>query len=328
MGRVTRLTLIAAGFRRARAQVEPNTPIPVLERLMARGDLRRVPASEPAFRAHEPWQAQVLHRLGLQPHASAPTTALGSGLNREHGSWLHAEFVHLAAGLDDLALVPLRQDQALDDLAQRELEAHLAGLTRDDGYEWLSAGAAHFLYTRATVHAETCAPDAAARMPLVEAMPRGDDARALRRLMTELQMQLHEHPVNAQRDRAGLLAANSVWLWGLGEQASSANVQLPTAFADDPFVRGLYRSHGQRCEPLPRDGAALASQAAGEVLVLLHCDALPDFDALWLAPLEQAVNAGHIQQLELILDDMILTTNRWHRWRWWRGVRPVSEMTE
>ena len=39
MGRVTRLTLIAAGFRRARAQVEPNTPIPVLERLMARGDM-------------------------------------------------------------------------------------------------------------------------------------------------------------------------------------------------------------------------------------------------------------------------------------------------
>jgi hypothetical protein len=216
----------------------------------------------------------------------------------------------------------------IDDLAQRELEAHLAGLTREDGYEWLSAGAAHFLHTNTPVHAETCAPEAAARMPLVEVMPRGEDARALRRLMTELQMQLHEHPVNAQRERAGLLAANSVWLWGLGAQTSRANVQLPTAFTDDPFVRGLYRSHSQSCEPLPRDGAALASQAAGEVVVLLHCDALPDFDARWLAPLERAVNAGRVEQLELILDDMILTTNRWHRWRWWRSARPLAEMNE
>lgn len=290
---------------------------------MARGERRRSPPPEVAFQTHEAWQREVLQRLRLGPQPAAPVTALGAGLLRDRGCWLQAQFVHLAAGLDHLVLVPLVDAQALDASAQRELQSHLATLVREDGYDWLSAADEHFLYTTASIEAETCAPEAAARLPLVDAMPRGEHGRNLRRLMTELQMQLHEHPVNQQRERAGLLPANGVWLWGLGAQVINARTQLPNAFSDDAFVRGLYRSHGQTCQPLPRDGQSLITQAAGEVLLLLHCGTLQELDERWLAPLEHAVNTGRIQQLELLLDDMHLTATRWHRWRWWRAVRRV-----
>jgi hypothetical protein len=44
----------------------------------------------------------------------------------------------------------------------------------------------------------------------------GSGARLIRRLQNEAQMLLHEHPLNAERERRGLLAVNSFWLSGAG----------------------------------------------------------------------------------------------------------------
>ena len=44
----------------------------------------------------------------------------------------------------------------------------------------------------------------------------GADARLLRRLQNELQMRLHEHPINIAREAQGRLPVNSVWLSGCG----------------------------------------------------------------------------------------------------------------
>ena len=46
---------------------------------------------------------------------------------------------------------------------------------------------------------QTSPPETPRRARLEQAMPQGRDAPALRRLMTELQMLLHEHPVNVER---------------------------------------------------------------------------------------------------------------------------------
>ncbi len=44
-------------------------------------------------------------------------------------------------------------------------------------------------------------------------LPDGEDSGQLRRLMTELQMLLHAHPVNEERERLGKLPVNSLWFW-------------------------------------------------------------------------------------------------------------------
>ncbi len=44
-------------------------------------------------------------------------------------------------------------------------------------------------------------------------LPRGEDAVLWRQRMTEIQMLLHTHPVNQQRQQQELLTVDSVWFW-------------------------------------------------------------------------------------------------------------------
>lgn len=46
--------------------------------------------------------------------------------------------------------------------------------------------------------------------------PTGTDARRWRTLLAEIEMILHAHPINQQREARGLLPINSLWLWGEG----------------------------------------------------------------------------------------------------------------
>ncbi|MET0658832.1 MAG: hypothetical protein ABW110_11820 [Steroidobacteraceae bacterium] len=327
------------------SRLDPKTRLSGLERLVARGECRRQPAGEPSFQALESWQIDLARVLGMEPMASAPVSAFGAALPPRNGTWLHAQFVHIAAGLDHLVLVPLRGEQTLDEASLTQLHAALAAHVQGDGYEWLSAGSAHFLHTPAQLHIDTCAPDIASRLPMVEAMPRGNDGPRLRRLMTELQMQLHEHSLNQRRERSGLLPANGVWLWGSGALPpalrSGAALAHPCArairasmhieglgwgqvFTDDSYARGLLQLHDKHTTSLPRDGHALLTQAAANTLVLLHCASLETLESTWLAAFEQALNRGHIEQLELILDDIHISANRWSHWRRWRRVQPLT----
>ncbi len=61
----------------------------------------------------------------------------------------------------------------------------------------------------------TCAAsEAAAGRNIDGYLPVGADARRYRRLLNEIQMTWHEHPVNEQRERQGRVAINGVWLSG------------------------------------------------------------------------------------------------------------------
>ena len=44
-------------------------------------------------------------------------------------------------------------------------------------------------------------------------LPQGEDATLWRQRMTEIQMLLHTHPVNQQRQQQGQLTIDSVWFW-------------------------------------------------------------------------------------------------------------------
>jgi hypothetical protein len=56
--------------------------------------------------------------------------------------------------------------------------------------------------------------DAAAGRNIAGYLPGGSDARQYRRLLNEIQMTWHEHPVNLRREASGELPINSVWLSG------------------------------------------------------------------------------------------------------------------
>ena len=69
-------------------------------------------------------------------------------------------------------------------------------------------------------------------------------ALPLTRWLNEVQMFLHGHPVNAQREDAGQPAINSLWLWGGGALPSGVEPRFSAVFSDDPLATGLARAAG------------------------------------------------------------------------------------
>ncbi|MDB6011959.1 MAG: hypothetical protein JWL65_4209, partial [Gammaproteobacteria bacterium] len=133
----------------------------------------------------------------------------------------------------------------------------------------------------ATLTAATTEPALALVADLEASLPKGNEAKALKRLGAELEMWLHAHPLNETRRRRGELPVSTLWLWGgtpaqAGQtpvfaaggpdSAAGAHVATPTqqlappassntqttlAFGNDPYLVGLWRVHGDQTHVLP-----------------------------------------------------------------------------
>ncbi|MDK2797028.1 MAG: hypothetical protein PWQ19_578 [Tepidiphilus sp.] len=123
-----------------------------------------------------------------------------------------------------------------------------------------------YLRLAAPVEGVRFAPlDEASGRSLDALLPQGEDARRWRRLMNELQIWLHAHPINAERRRRGWPTVDSLWLWG--NERPAANAVPPR------------RVLGARTlDPLARGWAG----AAGHDLVLAERDAGQEFDVALL----------------------------------------------
>jgi hypothetical protein len=84
-------------------------------------------------------------------------------------------------------------------------------------------------------------------------LPGGDDGRRWRRLQSEAQILLTQHPVNAARMARGVPTANSPWFWGAGVQPASVQACFagPSVATRDPQLAALAQS--ARREWLPED---------------------------------------------------------------------------
>ena len=84
--------------------------------------------------------------------------------------------------------------------------------------------------------------------------PSGTRARDWRRLLTEVQMLWHEHPVNLARATRGLRAVNALWLDGFASAYPPPGTGL--VFAASPVLAGLAAAAGWQIRPLAEFGAA------------------------------------------------------------------------
>ena len=179
--------------------------------------------------------------------ADWPVAAVTALVDREaaegSGFRLRADPVHLRADIDDLVLF----DASDIGLSPEEAEALARTVNDALGPDGPCVDAAH-------PHRWYVAPDAPARIattPLSRAvgarvsgaLPRGPDAARWHRWMNEVQMALHECPVNAERERRGAAPVNSVWVWGAGSLPPAGDAPAPFArvWTDDALLRGLAR---------------------------------------------------------------------------------------
>lgn len=272
----------------------------------------------------------VLDSLGLRQSAdNYPRAAVmhtGATGERATGFWLRAQPIHFAAGLDRLTTVVLQgngrmtaqESTILGSLLSEHLQSAGFELHHTAHDEWL-------LRSERPLQLRTVTPEFAAANPRGEILPQGSDAGALRRLMTELQMLLHEHPLNAQREARGAPAINAVWIHGEGILSDVAAVSLPEAFGEDVYLQGVYRLHGKAVKSLPAEPHALLSQVHGPTVVVV---AVPDLDVLeaqWLAAVSRALLTGAIAKLDLFLEGWRVTADRASLFKFWRRELPPTE---
>jgi hypothetical protein len=340
------LTLIIADS--AKLLTEPNfkAQVPSLARLAGRGAAREIEMT----RAQRAWTAaefSILEQCGLlDTFERFPSGAVVAAAMKtpcvarvmedsapDQVCWAHAQAVHFSAGLSDLAGLQLRDHALVTDeehiALSESLRSHLGA---DCELHALRAG--HWLleFPR-LLHAQTQAPQHAFRGPLQEALPSGPNGAELRRLMTELQMIVHDDAVNQARARRGLPAINAVWIWGLGAMprvqdgvAPDGRVQggrklLPKAYGSSAFLNGLYLLHGTAVQAGASTlDAMLNERRLTQALLAVIDDTEPAaLQARWFGPLERALRTGRVDTVAIHFDRWRISLRRVDLLRLWRA---------
>ena len=139
-------------------------------------------------------------------------------------------------------------------------------------------------------------------------MPLAASERAWRHRLNDLQMVLHEQPVNQARVERGQLPVNGVWWFGAGTTPHNSRARCTQLIGNDVLVAGIARATGVAWQP--RGTAQLTLQAPGETLVMAGNGfgeaaddpliSIADIEALWLPPLISAVRRRGLNRLILI----------------------------
>jgi hypothetical protein len=164
--------------------------------------------------------------------------------------------------------------------------------------------------------------------------PHGADARRFRAVLNELQMLLHEHPLNLAREARGALPVTSLWLWGGGHLPVAPGSRIPL-YADDFEAKAIAGFCGTPARPLPSHFDSLECDAAVVLDTLATCgqigdalgwrQALIDLERDWFVPLRQQLRKIGARGLQIIdpVHGRALHLDSRDAWRVWKRPRPL-----
>jgi hypothetical protein len=315
-----------------------TAPAPGIEHLARFGATTLLP---------EGWRAWAAHWLGLPRYArEAPASIAAAALANvpaDRAVWI-ATPLHWVAGLTGLH-VDRRSVLRLPGAELEQLAASFGDTFRGSGFELLPLAGGEFVLSGPAPLAQATTTEPARMLvtSVAEALPTGAGATALRRLSAEIEMWLHDHPVNDARARRGAPRVATLWLWGAGiapiSRSATTRQVAAAAFGCDTYVRGLWRLAGGETRPMPVDWAAVlgeprAQRALGvvEVAELLQAnaswrlaDAIAEIDRRLLSPSLAALRRGELDRLALLANDRSLAMRAVDRWRLWRRKRTSLE---
>ena len=193
--------------------------LPNLEKLLARlqpGALVAVDAESPDM----PHERALAAALGLRTAPGhAPWAALqmrAGGGEPGNQAWAWITPCHWQIGMDHVLL----QDPASLHLTGEEdqaLRQAMAPFFLEDGLDLLPDQPGRWLACGEVFRdLETASIDRVSGRHIGPWLPPSDAARPLRRLQSEMQMLLYQHPVNDERSARGVAPVNSFWISGAG----------------------------------------------------------------------------------------------------------------
>lgn len=316
---------------------------PALERLLAKG--RRHAESAPAAAVSaESWLCAQFGVDKQDDWPIAPYSLLADGGEPGRHHWLRADPVHLELEGGRLLLA----DSGTFSLSQQEAEGLTGSLNTHFSADGLSFHPLRpdrwYLRSATASEVQTTELAAAAGRSIGDLLPRGSDAQTWRTRLNDIQMLLHGHAVNEQRESAGKLPINSIWPWGGGRLQAPVSAPCGAVWSGDPFAAGLAQAAQVAARKLPEDAAELlhASASQGVNLILLdrlrgaarHGDAhawregLLQLERDWFAPLLEALRQERVGMVSLHgfgpAGVLSAETTRGDLRRFWRRITPIG----
>ena len=261
-----------------------------------------------------------------------------AGISNTSTVWI-ATPVHLITGLTSLHL-DRRGILRLSPVEAAALVTDFQRVFHDSGFVLHALTSGDFLlFGHTPTGVQTLEPARLMGSSVAEAQ-RADRAAdpTLRRLGAEIEMWLHDHAINAARQRRGEFPVSGLWFWGGGPMPSgrttTAGEPPDLAFGNDACLEGLWALYNGHSLPLPQQLSEVFSypHARRAVLViemssLLNAnptwtffEAMSHIDRTWLSPAVNALKQGDVNRLVMIANDRELALHRRDRLKFWRRV--------
>ena len=261
-----------------------------------------------------PWLAAWSGQSELAQSAPATIAAAASRATARDAKgrmvWL-ATPVHLVAGLASVHLDP-RGLLQVDLEARRALAQDFNTVFAESGFRLEAVAPAGLLLMGPRIDdLDSVEPARILGASVSEVLPEASTAPTLRRLVAEMEMWLHGHPVNAERARRGRLPITALWLWGGGVAregialsvesalASDTTDTVPAsfvrgaalaatatpipgvAFGDDPYLQGLWRMSGSNARPTPDHFEEVLGHTSRRAVFVLELSQAFDANRHW-----------------------------------------------
>lgn len=307
---------------------------PSLERLLAIGRVKH---------KQELFEVALCRAFGITQQRDwpiAPLSWLGEGNDPTGFYWLCADPAHFQLQRDYFSLsypVPLA-------LTAMEVESLLEALNRHfqrDGLHFFSARSSSnagrwYLRLAEAPEIKTNLPMDVVGRDVTTFLPQGEHGAQWHHILNEIQMLLHDHPVNQVREANGELLVNSLWFSGGGVLPGKAvrddKPGSKIVFTDNPLAKGMALTSDLPCFDLPENAKALSSSAQEDVWLVL--DNADDAESRWFAPLLAGLRVGKIRQLSLnlgladrMLNVLIQPRDLWKFWRKPKSLKTCFELS-
>ncbi len=300
--------------------------VPALDALLARGE--RTAAESATMESALCRAFGVLAEEGGDPVAAI--TAQADGLS-QGGYWLRADPVHFLLQRDKIVALPT------GGVTSDEVAALIASLNQHFREDGLTFHAPHpqrwYLRLEAAPSITTTPLSQVLGRDIRHLLPQGEAALRWHRLTNEIQMLLHQHPINEALEARGLRAVNGVWLWGGGAAGVALSKSLQSVATDEALAGQFAQLAGQSEHAWPdrwqsAEGAQLLVYGGlGEALRAGDWQAwrerIQAFEYSYAKPLLAALRRGELARLEIQVlssggDARMYTLTRASAWKLWR----------
>jgi hypothetical protein len=237
-------------------------------------------------------------------------------------NWLRADPAHVRADISTARMLACGEvGLSLDET--RQIERDLKPLFGDAGLIF-DAPRTNRWYLRAQSGSDWpdgADPDDVLGDDLKLHLPAGAAGRRWRMLFNEAQVLLHNHPVNAERERRGAVSVNSLWFWGGGALPTRVTSAYGRLLGGDDALRMLAKIAGLVCAARTTDALGEAMNADEAAIIDLGALRDASLESDWLMPIDAALRHGRIARIDLgFASGERITVRRAHRWRVWRRV--------